>query len=153
MMVEKLGIKRIKFWVFKLSKFMIAKIQRKSLPKKIIFKAFNCVNYGQNDMEESQPISEVKNMRSGINTKGVVKSMGDPRTVNLKSGGTIDVCDAVMSDGETENDEIKLTLWGDDIKTVNVGDTVVISNGYTNSFKDEVSLTKGKFGKMEVNPQ
>ncbi len=153
MMVEKLGIKRIKFWVFKLPKFMIAKIQRKSLPKKIIFKAFNCVNYGQNDMEESQPISEVKNMRSGINTKGVVKSMGDPRTVNLKSGGTIDVCDAVMSDGETENDEVKLTLWGDDIKTVNVGDTVVISNGYTNSFKDEVSLTKGKFGKMEVNPQ
>ena len=120
--------------------------------KKIIFKAFNCVNQGQKDMEESQPISQVKNMRSGINTKGVVKSKGDPRTVNLKSGGTIDVCDAVLTDGETENDEIKLTLWGDDIKAVNVGDTIVITNGYTNSFKDEVSLTKGKFGKMEVNP-
>jgi len=132
---------------------MIAKILLKSIPKKLIFKAFNCVNLGQNNMEESQPIAQVKNMRSGINTRGVVKSMGDPRTVNLKSGGTIDVCDAVLSDGETENDEIKLTLWGDDIKTVNVGDTVVISNGYTNSFRDEVSLTKGKFGKMEVNPQ
>ncbi len=120
--------------------------------KKIIFKAFNCVNQGQKDMEESQPISQVKNMRSGINTKGTIKSIGDPRTVNLKSGGTIDVCDAVLSDGETENDEIKLTLWGDDIKAVNVGDTIVITNGYTNSFRDEVSLTKGKFGKMEVNP-
>ena len=120
--------------------------------RKIIFKAFNCVNYGQKNMEESQPISQVRNMRSGINTKGVVKSKGDPRTVNLKSGGTIDVCDAVMNDGETENDEIKLTLWGDDIKAVNIGDTVVITNGYTNSFKDEVSLTKGKFGKMEINP-
>ena len=132
---------------------MIARILRESIPKKFIFKAFNCVNLGQNNMEESQPIAQIKNMRSGINTKGVVKSMGDPRTVNLKSGGTIDVCDAVLSDGETENDEVKLTLWGDDIKTVNVGDTVVISNGYTNSFRDEVSLTKGKFGKMEVNPQ
>ena len=131
---------------------MIAKFLDKPLFKKFIFKAFNCVNLGQNNMEESQPIAQVKNMRSGINTKGVVKSMGDPRTVNLKSGGTIDVCDAVLSDGETENDEVKLTLWGDDIKTVNVGDTVVISNGYTNSFRDEVSLTKGKFGKMEVNP-
>jgi replication factor A1 len=120
--------------------------------RKIIFKAFNCVNYGQKYMEGSQPISQVRNMRSGINTKGVVKSMGDPRTVNLKSGGTIDVCDAVINDGETENDEIKLTLWGDDIKAVNVGDTIVITNGYTNSFKDEVSLTKGKFGKMEINP-
>lgn len=132
---------------------MIAKFLDKPLFKKFIFKAFNCVNLSQNNMEESQPIAQIKNMRSGINTKGVVKSMGDPRTVNLKSGGTIDVCDAVLSDGETENDEVKLTLWGDDIKTVNVGDTVVISNGYTNSFRDEVSLTKGKFGKMEVNPQ
>ncbi|KAF6249533.1 MAG: DNA-binding protein, partial [Nitrosopumilus sp. YT1] len=24
---------------------------------------------------------------------------------------------------------------------------------YTNEFKGEVSLTKGKFGKMEINPQ
>ena len=31
-----------------------------------------------------------------INTKGVVKSMGEPRTVNLKTGGTIDVCDAIV---------------------------------------------------------
>ncbi len=111
------------------------------------------MSFGLKHMEENQPISQVKNMRSGINTKGVIKSIGDPRTVNLKSGGTIDVCDAILSDGETENDEIKLTLWGDDIKAVNVGDTIVITNGYTNSFKDEVSLTKGKFGKMEVNPQ
>ena len=49
--------------------------------------------------------------------------------------------------------EIKLSLWGDDIKAVNVGDKVVISNGYTNEFKGEVSLTKGKFGKMDINPQ
>jgi replication factor A1 len=121
-------------------------------PLNLIFKAFNCVIYVQKHMEESQPISQVRNMRSGINTKGIVKSMGDPRTVNLKSGGTIDVCDAILADGEAENDQIKLTLWGDDIKAVNIGDSVVITNGYTNSFKDEVSLTKGKFGKMEINP-
>ena len=48
---------------------------------------------------------------------------------------------------------MKLTLRGDDIKAVNVGDVVVITNGYTNEFKGEVSLTKGKFGQMEVNPQ
>jgi len=32
------------------------------------------------------------------------------------------------------------------------GDKIVISNGYTNEFKGEVSLTKGKFGKMDINP-
>lgn len=101
-------------------------------------------------MAEFQSVSQVKKMRSGINLKAKVKSKGEPRTVNLKTGDTVDVCDAVISDG---SDDIKLTLWGDDIKTVNIGDVVVITNGYTNEFKGEVSLTKGKFGKMEVNPQ
>jgi len=101
-------------------------------------------------MAEFQSVSQVKKMRSGINLKAEVKSKGEPRTVNLKTGGTVDVCDATISDG---SDDIKLTLWGDDIKAVNVGDVVVITNGYTNEFKGEVSLTKGKFGKMEVNPQ
>jgi replication factor A1 len=101
-------------------------------------------------MAEFQSVSQVKKMRSGINLKAEVKSKGEPRTVNLKTGGTVDVCDAVISDG---SDDIKLTLWGDDIKAVNIGDVVVITNGYTNEFKGEVSLTKGKYGKMEINPQ
>ena len=104
-------------------------------------------------MAEFIPISQAKKMRSGVNAKAEVKSKGDPRTVNLKSGGTVDVCDAIIADGETDDDQMKLTLWGDDIKAVNVGDVVVITNGYTNEFKGEVSLTKGKFGQMEVNPQ
>ncbi|MDH3313000.1 MAG: DNA-binding protein [Nitrosopumilus sp.] len=104
-------------------------------------------------MAEFIPISQAKKMRSGVNVNAEVKSKGDPRTVNLKSGGTVDVCDAIISNGETEDDQMKLTLWGDDIKAVNVGDTVVITNGYTNEFKGEVSLTKGKFGQMEINPQ
>ena len=97
-------------------------------------------------------ISQAKKMRSGVNVRTEVKSKGEPRTVNLKSGGTINVCDAIIADGESEEDQMKLTLWGDDIKAVNVGDIVVITNGYTNEFKGEVSLTKGKFGQMEVNP-
>ena len=101
-------------------------------------------------MAEFQSVAQVKKMRSGINLKAEVKSKGDQRTVNLKTGGTVDVCDAVISDG---SDHIKLTLWVDDIKAVNIGDVVVITNGYTNEFKGEVSLTKGKFGKMEINPQ
>jgi len=101
-------------------------------------------------MAEFQSVSQVKKMRSGINLKAEVKSKGDPRTVNLKTGGTVEVCDAVISDG---SDDIKLTLWGDDIKAVSIGDVVVITNGYTNEFKGDVSLTKGKFGKMEINPQ
>lgn len=91
---------------------------------------------------------QAKNMRSGVNIEGTVERKGDSRTVNLKTGGTIDVCDAFLVD--EEGGEIKLTLWGDDITKVSEGSKIRITNGYTNSFKGDVALTKGKFGQMEV---
>ena len=90
---------------------------------------------------------EAKNMRNNINIEGTVERKGESRTVNKKAGGTIDVCDAYLVD---ESGEIKLTLWGDDIPKVQDGSKVKITNGYTNTFKGEVSLTKGKYGQLEV---
>lgn len=91
---------------------------------------------------------QAKNMRSGINIEGTVERKGEPRTVSMKSGGTIQVCDAFLID-ETGG-EIKLTLWGDEVEQVKDGTKVKIENGYTTSFKGEVSLTKGKYGKLEI---
>jgi len=91
---------------------------------------------------------QAKNMRSGINIEGTVERKGEPRTVNMKSGGTIQVCDAFLID-ETGG-EIKLTLWGDEVAQVQEGSKIKIENGYTTSFKGEVSLTKGKYGKLEI---
>ena len=93
------------------------------------------------------PVSEVKNMRTGINVKGKIKSKEDPRTVNLKNGTSTIVCDMAMED---ETGGIKLTLWGADVNNVEVGDMVDIENGYTSEFKGEISLTKGKFGKLKI---
>ena len=79
----------------------------------------------ENHMSESIPISEAKKMRSGVNVEAEVIGKGEPRTVNLKTGGTVDVCDATISNSDgTEENQMKLTLWGDDIKAVNVGDKV-----------------------------
>ena len=91
-------------------------------------------------------VEEAKNMRGGVDIEGTVARKGEKRTVSMKSGGTIDVCDAFLTD---DTGEIKLTLWAEDIPTVNDGDRVKITNGYTNTFRGEVALTKGKFGKME----
>ena len=90
---------------------------------------------------------EAKNMRNGINIEGTIERKGETRTVNKKAGGTIDVCDACLVD---DAGEIKLTLWGDDIPKISDGSKVKITNGYTNTFKGEVSLTKGKYGQLEV---
>ena len=89
-------------------------------------------------------------MRSGINVQAEVGEVTPKRTVNLKNGGSVDVADAVIFDGVGEENQVKLTLWGDDIGLVSKGSKVTIGNGYTNEFKGEVSLTKGKFGTMEV---
>ena len=101
----------------------------------------------RNSIQEMVTAEEAKNMRSGVNIEGKVERKEESRTVNTKSGGTIEVCNAYLVD---ESGEIKLTLWADDISKINDGDTIKITNGYTNTFKGEVSLTKGKFGKLEV---
>jgi len=88
-----------------------------------------------------------KEMRTGINIKGEITNKSPTRTINLKSGGTLDTCDAFLVD---EVGKIKIQLWGEDVKRVDNGSKVKITNGYTNSFKGEISLTKGKYGSLEV---
>lgn len=80
-----------------------------------------------------------------LSVTGKIDSVGEPRTVNLKAGGTTMVADAIISD---ESGTIKLALWGDDINKVRPGDKVSIENGYINTFKGENSISVGKFGKM-----
>jgi len=94
-------------------------------------------------------IAEAKNMRSKIDVTGKVIHKGEPRSVNMKSGGSIDVCECMLAD---DTGEMKLTLWGEDVQQVNEGDKVELQNAYTTIFKEETSLTKGKFGQMTVTP-
>ncbi|WP_042685295.1 hypothetical protein [Candidatus Nitrosotenuis chungbukensis] len=91
--------------------------------------------------------AEAKNMRNKIDIEGTVERMEAPRTVNLKMGGTTEVCNAFLVDAAGE---IKLTLWGDEITKVKNGSKILIKNGYTNTFKNEVSLGKGKYGELIV---
>ncbi len=91
-------------------------------------------------------ISELKAGMRNVSVVGKIESLGQPRTVNLKSGGTSTVADAVISD---ESGSIKLSLWGDDISKVQAGDKVSVENGYINTFKGENSLSVGKFGKLK----
>ena len=57
------------------------------------------------------------------------------------------VCNATIKD---DSGTIKLTLWNDEIDTVNKGDRIKIINGYCNEFQGEIKLTAGRFGKIEV---
>jgi replication factor A1 len=91
-------------------------------------------------------IGELKSGMRNVSVTGKVDSVGEPRTVNLKAGGTNTVADARISD---ETGSIKLSLWGDDINKIQPGDTVSIENGYINTFKGEDSINIGKFGNLK----
>ena len=99
-------------------------------------------------MAEFVTADVARGMTSGVNFEGSLKRKGEVRTVNLKRGGTADVCDMTLAD--SSGGEIDLTLWGEDISKVTEGCTVRINNGYINEFKGKKSLTKGKFGHLEV---
>jgi len=79
--------------------------------------------------------------------EGVIDNIGEPRTVNLRSGGQAQVADAILKD---DTGQIKLTLWDAQIKMVKQGSKIRIENGYITSFKGENSLNVGKYGKLEV---
>ena len=91
-------------------------------------------------------ISELKAGMRNVSVTGRIESVGEPRTVNLRAGGTNTVADAIISD---ETGSIKLSLWGDDVNKVQPGDKVSIENGYINTFKGENSINVGKFGNLK----
>ena len=82
-----------------------------------------------------------------VDVEGTITSKSEPRRVNLRSGGTSLVADCMLED---ESGSIKLSLWGSMIDQVNVGDRVRIENGYTSSFKGDVQLNVGRYGRLMV---
>ena len=92
-------------------------------------------------------ISEVKSGMMGVNIKGKVKSIGEIRTVNTKYGER-KVADAVLDDG---TGQIKLTLWGEQIDKIKIGNNVEIVDGMTREWQDQIQISVGKRGELKVN--
>jgi replication factor A1 len=93
-------------------------------------------------------IKELRNGMKRVNVEAKVMEKGNPREVMSRfKDETYTVADAVVAD---ETGSIKLTLWNEQIDQVNVNDTIKIENGYVTSFKGEIQLNVGKYGKMTV---
>ena len=90
-------------------------------------------------------IADLKGEQSKVDVEGEVVEKGETRTVNLRAGGQSDVADCTIKD---DSGTIKLTLWGEQINSVDVGDKVKVENGYTKSFRGELQLNIGRYGKL-----
>ena len=92
-------------------------------------------------------ISELKAGASNVSIEAVVAEKQEPREVVTKYGKRLNVCNITLKD---DSGSISLSLWGKDIDTVDVGDSVRITNGYVGEFRGTPQLSTGKFGKIEV---
>ena len=93
-------------------------------------------------------ISELRDNMRRVNVTGKIVDKSETREVQSRYGrGKLRVASATLQD---ETGSITLTLWNQQIDEVNVGDTVKIENGYTNSFRGEVQLNVGRYGKLSV---
>ena len=83
-----------------------------------------------------------------VSVEGRVVEKGNTREVRSRyKDETYRIADATVAD-ETGN--IKLTLWNEQIEQVNVDNIIKIENGYVTSFRGEIQLNVGKFGKMTI---
>ena len=93
----------------------------------------------------------IKDLQDGmkrVSVEAKVVDKGDPREVKSRfKDETYRIVDAVVAD---ESGSVKLTLWNEQIDLINVGDNIKIENGYVTSFKSEIQLNVGKFGKLTV---
>ncbi len=96
---------------------------------------------------------DIRDLRDGmrrVDAEGEIAEISDARTVNLRTGGEAKVADCTLKDA---SGQIRLSLWDDQIDQVKQGSKVRITNGYTNSFRGELRLNVGKFGRLEVLEQ
>ena len=83
-----------------------------------------------------------------VEVEATVMDKGNPRTVQSRfKDETYTVADAIVQD---ETGTIKLTLWNEQIDQIKPGDKIKIENGYITSFKAEIQLNVGKYGKLTV---
>ena len=93
-------------------------------------------------------IGELRDGAKRVDIEARVVEKGNTREVQSRyKDETYKVASAVVGD---DSGNIKLTLWNEQINQVQVGDKIRIENGYVTSFKGEIQLNVGKYGKLTV---
>ncbi len=89
-------------------------------------------------------IVELKPGMRRVDVAGTITAIDGPRDVQTKFGPG-QVATATLTD---ESGEVKVTLWNENISKVQVNDKVQIENGYVDSFRGELQLNVGRYGKL-----
>jgi len=72
----------------------------------------------------------------------------EPREIITKYGRQSRVCDAWAEDNN--GNRVRLSLWNGQIDQVSEGSRVRITNGWARSFRDELQVSSGLHGTLDV---
>jgi replication factor A1 len=89
-------------------------------------------------------IAELKPGMRRVDVAGKITNMDGPRDVQTKFGPG-QVATATLED---DSGTVKVTLWNENITKVSLNDSVQIENGYVDSFRGELQLNVGRYGKL-----
>lgn len=91
--------------------------------------------------------SDIKPDMRRIELELKIVEVGETRTYGRRDGREGKVATAV---GEDDSGQIKVSVWDADIDRVKVGSKIKITNGYARLFRDEVHVSAGIYGKLDV---
>ncbi len=91
--------------------------------------------------------SDLKADMRSIEIELTIVEIEETRAYTRKDGQEGKVTTAI---GEDDSGRVKVSLWDADIERVKVGNKIKITNGYSRLFRDEVQVSSGIYGKLEV---
>ena len=65
------------------------------------------------------------------------------------NGGALKLCKCV---GEDDTGKVNVSLWNDDCDNVEEGNTIKILKGWCQYYQDDLQISSGRFGTLEVIP-
>jgi replication factor A1 len=83
-----------------------------------------------------------------VNLSAKVLELQEPKSVHTRFGNSMFVAYALIGDN---SGTVKLSLWGEQIGSVSVGDSVQISNARIRAFRGEKQLQIGRNGSLKVD--
>ncbi|KYH39189.1 MAG: Replication factor A (ssDNA-binding protein) [Candidatus Bathyarchaeota archaeon B23] len=105
------------------------------------------------EVERWMKLGDLKPGMRGVDVVARVAEIGDVREFQRSDGSRGRVASLLLED---ETGRVRMTLWDDEVellREVEVGDVIVVEDGYTRGGPGPLSLSLGSRGRVEVNPE
>ena len=91
-------------------------------------------------------VNEIEQNSKVVNLIVSIESLEEAK----ESNSGIAFQEGIVSD---ETGQVKISLWADQVGKFRVGDKISINAGWAKTFKDELQVSSGKFGKIVIIPK